>query len=134
MDGTFDTSPLFMQLFTIHGDVADIQMPMVFVLMAAKTSQMYCDVFRQLKILCQQQVGQQLQPLLIMSDYESGLIPAVSLEFPTARHKGCHFHYCQVRIQLSSLNYFVSCRALTCKLLTGAVIVDLLHDLGWHNV
>jgi MULE transposase domain/FLYWCH zinc finger domain len=69
MDGTFDTSrPLFMQLFTIHGDVADIQMPMVFVLMAAKTSQMYSDVFRQLKILCQQQFGQQLQPLLIMSD------------------------------------------------------------------
>lgn len=97
MDGTFDTAPpLFTQLFTIHGYVSDVEVPMIYVLMAGKTSQMYSEVFRQLKTLCRQQVGRQLQPTRIMSDFESGLIQAVSQQFPDASHKGCHFHYCQV--------------------------------------
>ncbi|KAL8568606.1 hypothetical protein ACOMHN_006270 [Nucella lapillus] len=31
----------------------------------------------------------------IMSDFESGLIPAVRHNFPNTRHKGCYFHYSQ---------------------------------------
>jgi hypothetical protein len=30
-----------------------------------------------------------------MSDFETGLIPAVQQSFPQSRHRGCHFHYCQ---------------------------------------
>jgi len=32
---------------------------------------------------------------VIMSDFQSGLIEAVKLQFPNALHRGCHFHYSQ---------------------------------------
>jgi hypothetical protein len=63
--------------------------------MSKKMQAMYCAMFTQLKVACQG-LGLQLSPQEILSDFESGLIPAVALEFPASHHRGCHFHFCQV--------------------------------------
>ena len=36
-----------------------------------------------------------MDPSIITSDFESGLISAVRDEFPNARHQGCYFHFTQ---------------------------------------
>jgi hypothetical protein len=96
MDGTFDATPtLFKQLFTIHAFVGDRLLPFVYVLMSQKSFTMYVALFNDLKTQCQQR-GLNLQPQEVMSDFESGLIPAVRQQFPGARHRGCHFHFSQV--------------------------------------
>jgi MULE transposase domain len=97
VDGTFDVAPsLFVQLYTFHAFVGDRLMPMVYVLMSQKSTEMYISMFAELKRQCSGR-GFQFQPNEIMSDFESGVIPAVSQEFPAARHNGCFFHFCQVR-------------------------------------
>ena len=96
MDGTFSTVPaLFQQLFTIHAFFDNRLLPLVYVLMSRKTTSQYVCVFRALTTACQN-LGLQLQPTDIMTDFETGLIPAIQQEFPNARHRGCHFHHCQV--------------------------------------
>ena len=96
MDGTFDAAPrLFTQLYTIHAFVADRLIPFVYVLMEDKAANTYTDVFIALHQLCNQH-GQQLQPATIMTDFESGVIPAIRQQFVMSRHKGCRFHFAQV--------------------------------------
>jgi hypothetical protein len=95
MDGTFDACPaLYSQLFTIHAFDDDKLVPLVYCLMAQKNMASYNTIFAVLK---QKAInaGQQLNPSTILSDFESGLIPSVAASFPTARHRGCHFHFCQ---------------------------------------
>lgn len=95
MDGTFDaTPPFFRQLFTIHVMVQNRQLPVVYALMMTKTRNDYVDFFRSLK---DEATRRQLRfnPTLIVSDFESGLIPAVREEFPYATHRGCYFHHTQ---------------------------------------
>ncbi len=58
----------------------------------------YCSVvFAELKRQCAT-IGEQLVPDEIMTDFETGVITAISIEFPPpqTRHKGCHFHFSQV--------------------------------------
>jgi hypothetical protein len=96
MDGTFDTAPrLYRQIFTLHSFEDKHLVPLVYVLMSKKTQAMYSAIFAHLKWECQR-LGLQLTMADIMSDFESGLMPAVTQEFPTSRHRGCHFHFCQV--------------------------------------
>jgi hypothetical protein len=98
MDGTFSTvPPIYQQLFTVHAFFDNRLLPLVYVLMAKKSTRAYVKVFKSLKSACSN-MGLQLQPQFIMSDFETGLIPAIQQEFPTALHKGCHFHHCQVRV------------------------------------
>jgi hypothetical protein len=54
-------------------------------------------VFAELKRQCAL-IRRQLQPNEIMTDFESGVITAISNEFPAqhTQHKGCHFHFSQV--------------------------------------
>lgn len=109
MDGTFSTVPaIFQQLFTVHAFFDNHLLPLVYVLMAKKTTSAYVKVFRALKAACLN-LGCQLQPVDIMTDFESGLIPAIQQEFSNARHKGCHFHHCQVTIAKSNDNETTSC-------------------------
>lgn len=95
MDGTFAACPaVFQQLFTIHAFNRDHLLPVVYCFMADKTQQMYTEVFN----LLQQKALQQnltFSPRIVISDFESGLIPAVSACLQNARHQGCHFHFCQ---------------------------------------
>jgi hypothetical protein len=104
MDGTFDTAPaLYSQIFTIHGFDQDKLLPLVYVLMNDKRRDSYEAVFTVLQNEAAN-LGLQLQPTVILSDFESGLFPAVRNCFPNALHKGCHFHMCQaIYRQIQSL-------------------------------
>jgi hypothetical protein len=96
MDGTFDTVPnLFQQLFTLHAFQDKKLVPLVYVLMSRKTTAMYEEVFIDIKLHCTQ-IGCTLNPTEILTDFESGLLSAVRQQFPNSRHRGCHFHFCQV--------------------------------------
>lgn len=97
MDGTFDTVPrrYFCQLFTMHTFEQEKLVPLVYVLMVNKTAALYETFFNDLRAECQQH-GLQFDPPSLLSDFETGLISAVSRVFPLAKHRGCHFHFCQV--------------------------------------
>jgi hypothetical protein len=96
MDGTFSSVPrIYQQLFTISAFFDNRLLPLVYVLMSRKTMSAYVRMFQALKRSCQN-LGVQLQPDDLMTDFETGLIPAIQQEFPATRHKGCHFHHCQV--------------------------------------
>jgi len=85
---------LYAQLFTIHIFDDDKLVPLVYCLMAKKDAASYNAIFEVLKqqATC---AGQQFNPTSILSDFESGLISSVATSFPGARHRGCHFHFCQ---------------------------------------
>lgn len=96
MDGTFDAAPrIFSQLYTIHAFVGERLIPFVYVLLESKTANAYTEMLTALHQCCNQH-GLQLQPAIIMTDFESGIIPVIRQEFPASRHKGCHFHFAQV--------------------------------------
>ena len=40
-------------------------------------------------------LGLELTPLSVLSDFEQALINSVRLNFPTAQHRGCYYHYSQ---------------------------------------
>jgi hypothetical protein len=95
MDGTFDASPvLFQQLYTMHVFLDRRLIPVVYCLMSRKDRQMYYNIFNILKNKSQQR-QKNFNPAQIMSDFESGLIPAVTTSFPQTLHKGCYFHFVQ---------------------------------------
>jgi hypothetical protein len=73
MDGTFRTVPsIYQQLFTVHAFFDNRLLPLVYVLMARKSTRAYVKVFKSLKSACTN-LGLQLQPDVIMSDFETGL-------------------------------------------------------------
>lgn len=95
VDGTFKTVPgVFKQLFTIHTLLGDRLMPRVYVLMQNKRSASYAAIFSWLCNKCAE-LGHPLEPEHIFSDFESGLIEAISATFSAARHHGCFFHFTQ---------------------------------------
>jgi hypothetical protein len=97
MDGTFDCVPTLYtggQLFTIHVFQSEKLLPVVYCLTATKSSNFYVNLFNVLNRKAGR-LGLHLNPNGIMSDFESGLIPAISQSFPQCRHHGCYFHFCQ---------------------------------------
>ncbi|CAF1522074.1 unnamed protein product, partial [Adineta ricciae] len=73
LDGTFlSTPPFFEQVFTIHGLKFDCELNSITVSM-----------------------GMVWKPERMMSDFEVGLIPAISTEFPKSIHSCCFFRYQQ---------------------------------------
>ena len=97
MDGTFKTTPrLWSQLYLIKGKWNDNENVLLAgILLPNKTYGTYIAMFRKLKSLIMEKTGQLFNPEIIMSDFESALIPAVREEFPRTNHKGCFFHYTQ---------------------------------------
>ena len=97
MDGTFKTCPsLWSQLYLIKGTFRHGQnLVLSAILLNSKTQETYTQMFRKLKSLVMEKHGLTIEPRLIMSDFETGLIPAVRQEFPDSQHKGCYFHYSQ---------------------------------------
>ena len=97
MDGTFKTCPnLWSQLYLIKGQVRHGQNLLIAaVLLTSKTQDTYITMFRKIKSLIMEKHGEALRTEMIMSDYETGLIPAIRQEIPAARHQGCYFHYTQ---------------------------------------
>jgi len=99
MDGTFRVAPsLYTQLYTIHGLCSNFVVPLVYVFMIDKSSASYYklfDIIRQAVF----ELGAAWNPQTVVSDFESGLIEAVRVQFPNALHSGCHFHFTQAIIR-----------------------------------
>ncbi|CAF3357487.1 unnamed protein product [Rotaria socialis] len=95
MDGTFSKSPPhFMQVYIIHAVLFDICVPCVFCLLVNKKALTYRHIFLELKEKAKER-GKVFSPITIMSDFESGVIPVLKSEFPSSKHYGCFFHFCQ---------------------------------------
>jgi hypothetical protein len=97
MDGTFDSCPALFsggQLFSIHIFHLDKLLCVVFCLTSTKSTSFYNTLFAILHRGAAR-LGLQLKPAMLLSDFESGLIPAVANSFPQTFHRGCHFHFCQ---------------------------------------
>ncbi|CAF4689044.1 unnamed protein product, partial [Rotaria socialis] len=95
MDGTFSTCPkMFDQVYTIHAIKYDQSFPCVFGLLPNRQKSTYHFMFRELKALAVQ-MDMNFSPKLIMSDFEPGLLAVVALEFVTATHLSCYFHFTQ---------------------------------------
>jgi len=90
-DGTFSVaSPIFTQVYTIHGICYSNVIPSVFVLLPDKKEDTYRRMFDALKSL-----KPNLNPKTIMIDYEKTSINAIKTEFPNTKVNGCFFHLSQ---------------------------------------
>jgi hypothetical protein len=93
MDGTFKSAPaIYSQLYTIHATYRGHVIPAVYCLLPDKTRQTYHTVFSHI-VNKMADLGLTFNPTTIISDFESGLIPAISTNFPNALHHGCFFHH-----------------------------------------
>jgi len=85
--------------------------PCAFVFLENKTSEAYQKMFHH---LTNNSYGHILNPKIIMSDFESGLISAVRTYYNNSvQHLGCHFHYANALVKNIALvglkagkNYF----------------------------
>ncbi len=90
-DGTFFVVPkLFKQLFTIHTVIMDHSFPMIYVLMTAKSEQLYSCVSSAIKAMVPE-----LVPESLMGDFELAARNAMHSAFPEALLGGCQFHFSQ---------------------------------------
>ena len=95
MDGTFQTCPrLFYQIFSIHIVKYGQTFPMVYGLLPNKQQATYNRMFMMVKEAALN-LGLELTPSSVLSDFEQALINSVRLNFPTAQHRGCYYHYSQ---------------------------------------
>ena len=79
VDGTFETCPrLFYQIFTIHN----------------KHQSTYNRMFMMVKEAALD-LGLDLTPSSVLSDFKQALVNTLRLNFPTAEHRGCYYHYSQ---------------------------------------
>ncbi|PKY57294.1 hypothetical protein RhiirA4_331280 [Rhizophagus irregularis] len=95
MDGTFKTVPvIFSQLYTIHAPVGGDNsrvLPLVYSLVTSKSVEIYRCLFEELLDLAIEN-SIDLQPSVILTDFEQASIIASHLVFPSIRNKGCFFH------------------------------------------
>lgn len=98
VDGTFDCVPgLFRQLFTILGSSSpnhEHAFPIIHTLMTAKNEALYRAVFATL-IEKANELGIDLDPPVILSDFEKAIINAIKSEFPETKQNACFFHLSQ---------------------------------------
>ncbi|XP_077293964.1 uncharacterized protein LOC143916644 [Arctopsyche grandis] len=98
MDGTFKTVPtLFYQLYTIHTKVGFTNsriLPMVYILMTAKSQVAYSRLFEEIKQYAATH-GVTLAPQILISDLEIAAINASQSVFPGVENKVCFFHFGQ---------------------------------------
>lgn len=99
MDGTFATAPrCFKQIFTIHGNIGDATerrfIPLVFMLLPKKNESTYTTAFSQLCEIAEDH-DVELDPQMILTDFELAEINAAKVVFPSASLHGCFFHFNQ---------------------------------------
>lgn len=91
LDGTFKVVPkLAYQLLSIGFVAHDNFIPAVHILMTKKTQKLYVSVFESIK-----EMMPNLSPNLIIMNFESAMIAAVSQVFPETEIQGCFFHFAQ---------------------------------------
>ena len=94
-DGTFKTVPhFFHQLYTVHGKVGEIVVPLIYILLPNKQRVTYVRSLRHLKE-CILSFGNVSLRKIVMTDFEVSLISVVKEVFPDAKHYGCFFHFKQ---------------------------------------
>ncbi|CAI6344184.1 unnamed protein product [Macrosiphum euphorbiae] len=97
IDGTFKTvprcPPQFTKgcLLTFQVVLKNVSFPMVYAL----TSKMTQAAYESFLIITRQILPLNYAELVIISDFERGLINAVKSVIPESRYQGCWFHYCQ---------------------------------------
>ncbi|CAF1353075.1 unnamed protein product, partial [Rotaria sp. Silwood1] len=96
IDGTFKIVPaLFAQLVCIVGIFEGQVVTLCYALVDSKHTDVYRAIIRSLKEEAIKR-GNVLNPNYVMTDFEVGLIKAISAEFPTTTHHvGCFFHHTQ---------------------------------------
>lgn len=95
MDGTFKISPRqFTQLFTLHIIYMGFFIPVVYALLKDKSSDTYYQMFAHLRRKMST-LNLILNPISLMLDFESGIIPSLRQHFPTSSINGCNFHFTQ---------------------------------------
>jgi hypothetical protein len=130
MDGTFSaTPPFFDQVFSIHAlkiesgatnlnDLIIIRflfvgLPCVFCLLPDRKKSTYQELFKELKNAATS-IGHIFQPERIISDFETGLIPAVSAEVKVIKNSQQKLPFilvsssCTFRVLLSSYSMYLS--------------------------
>jgi len=95
VDGTFKVCPKqYSQLFTIHGVVESLVVPLVYALLPDKCRSTYFNLLTLIRTSIGN-LGLALNPEVIVSDFEFGELEALRQHFPNARLVGCYFHFCQ---------------------------------------
>jgi hypothetical protein len=90
-DATFKTAPRpFSQLFNIMVSHEGIAIPVLHVCMTSKHNGLYEGVLMKIRSLFPQ-----LEPHVIKSDFEIGLMKALAAAFPHTTLSGCYFHFAQ---------------------------------------
>jgi hypothetical protein len=89
MDGTFKTCPrIFAESYTIHGMVSGHVVPLVYCLLPSKSREVYYDMIAVIKSKMAS-MDLQLNPDIILTDFEAALVPTLRAHFPHAQHRGC---------------------------------------------
>lgn len=70
--------------------------------MESKTQEAYTKVLNRFKV-----IFQNVQPSVIMTDYEKGLRNAFAITYPEAELVSCYFHYVQVSTYIYLAKYFL---------------------------
>ncbi|CAN7943601.1 unnamed protein product [Ixodes hexagonus] len=92
MDGTFKTvSPLFEQLYTIHGYLHGHVFPFVYCLMTRRTQMAYDALFEEVLNFAAD-MGLALNPKTVSTDFELAAINAIRSLLPSSDVHGCLFH------------------------------------------
>jgi len=95
VDGTSEVCPpQYTQLFTIHGVVEGLVVPLVYALLPNKCRTSYYNL---LSLIRDSIVNMSLifDPDVIVTDFEASTLEALKQHFPRARLVGCYFHFCQ---------------------------------------
>lgn len=68
--------------------------PLVFAWLTGKQTELYDKMVTLVVKKCRE-IGVDLQPKCIMSDFDTAAIKSFAIFFPNAESKGCYFHFCQ---------------------------------------
>ncbi|XP_068238357.1 uncharacterized protein [Palaemon carinicauda] len=92
IDGTFKSCPkYFYQLYSIHGLCNGHYIPLVYVLLAGKSEEIYRTMWKCLHDICVSK-NLQLQPSVLHVDFEFPILTILKETFPDAIIKCCRFH------------------------------------------
>jgi hypothetical protein len=91
VDATFKTSPVpFVQLLNVMVSYCGVAIPILHICMTSKHAGLYEGIMLKIRSICPT-----LEPRIIKSDYELGLMKSLQSSFPNATLSGCYFHYSQ---------------------------------------
>ncbi|KAJ1521831.1 hypothetical protein ONE63_003466 [Megalurothrips usitatus] len=132
IDGTFSArpdNPASRQLLVISALHLGCLFPVAYVLMDSKDAVAYHHLFGFLKELVPG-----LNPKNIVTDFEAALVGPIADAFPTTRHQGCWFHFCQAlyrRIRSTGLLQFVRENGQAAQILRMCYVLPLLP---WNRI